>query len=144
RVLLTKETTQDVLSGARVNFSFFSLGIKNRKNLIHSNFLSKIFLKKKNFLRGIKTCNMSFFKKDCLNINGFNEDFEGWGREDSEFAVRLLNNGANRKNLHFNIIQFHMWHDENIRVSLRENDLILKSSIKSNSKWCHNGIDKYL
>ena len=144
RVLLTKETTQDVLSGARENFSFFSLGIKNRKNLIHSNFLSKIFLKKKNFLRGIKTCNMSFFKKDCLNINGFNEDFEGWGREDSEFAVRLLNSGTIRKNLHFNIIQFHLWHDENIRVSLRENDLILKSSLDSQSKWCNNGIDKYL
>ena len=144
RVLLKKEKTQDIFSGASVDFSFFSLGIKNRKNLIHSNLLSKIFLKKKNFLRGIKTCNMSFFKKDCLNINGFNEDFEGWGREDSEFAVRLLNSGTIRKNLHFNVIQFHLWHDENIRASLRENDLILNSAINSNSKWCLNGIDKYL
>ena len=144
RALLTKEATQVFLSEERVNFSFFSSGIKNRKNLIHSNFLSKIFLKKKNFLRGIKTCNMSFFKKDYLNINGFNNDFEGWGREDSEFAVRLLNNGVIRKNLHFNAIQLHLWHIENIRTSLKKNDLILKSTIKGNSKWCNNGIDKYL
>jgi len=144
RALLTKEATQVALSVSRVNFSFFSFGIQNRKNLIHSNFLSKIFLKKKSSLRGIKTCNMSFFKKDCININGFNNDFEGWGREDSEFAVRLLNSGIIRKSLHFNIIQFHLWHFENIRASLKKNDLILKSAIKSNSNWCHNGIDKYL
>jgi glycosyltransferase involved in cell wall biosynthesis len=144
RVLLTKGATQGVLKRMSMSFSFFSYGIKNRKNLIHSNFLSKIFLKKKNYLRGIKTCNMSFFKKDCVHINGFNDDFEGWGREDTEFAVRLLNSGIIRKNIHFNSIQFHLWHIENIRTSLIKNDLLLESVINSNSSWCNNGIDKYL
>ena len=87
---------------------------------------------------------MSFFKKDCINVNGFNNNFEGWGREDSEYAIRLLNSGINRKNVRFNAIQFHLWHAENIRVSLRKNDVILNSSINNNSKWCNNGIDKYL
>jgi hypothetical protein len=86
---------------------------------------------------------MGFFKQDCLDINGFNSDFIGWGREDSEFAVRLINNGISRKNLRFNSIQFHLWHDENTRVSLNKNDLILKSSIENNLIWCKNGIDKY-
>jgi glycosyltransferase involved in cell wall biosynthesis len=144
RVLLTKDTTQDVLKRMRVNFSFLSNGVKNRKNLIHSNFLSKIFQKKTKYLRGIKTCNMSFYKKDCININGFNNDFEAWGREDTEFAVRLLNSGVLRKNIRFNAIQFHLWHLENNKISLAKNDLLLKSTISSNSKWCNNGIDKYL
>jgi glycosyltransferase involved in cell wall biosynthesis len=143
RSLLTKKTTQETLQRMRLNFSFFSKGIKNRKNVIHSNFLSKIFLKKSSYLKGIKTCNMSFFKQDCLNINGFNDDFEGWGREDTEFAVRLLNFGTLRKNLRFNAIQFHLWHINRKRKSLAKNDLILKSSISSHSKWCKNGIDKY-
>ena len=87
---------------------------------------------------------MSFYKKDCININGFNNDFEAWGREDTEFAVRLLNSGVLRKNIRFNAIQFHLWHLENNKISLAKNDLLLKSTISSNSKWCNNGIDKYL
>jgi glycosyltransferase involved in cell wall biosynthesis len=144
RVLLSKGKTQDVLNRMKVNLSFLSNGIKNRKNLIHSNYLSKIFQKKTKYLKGIKTCNMSFFKQDCINVNGLNNDFEGWGREDTEFAARLINSGVLRKNLRFNAIQFHMWHIEHIRKSLEKNDLILKSTINSNSKWCNNGIDKYL
>jgi glycosyltransferase involved in cell wall biosynthesis len=144
RVLLTEDVTEDAIKKMRINFSFLSNGIKNRKNTIHSNFLSSLFLKKKKFLSGIKTCNMAFFKEDFINVNGFNNDFDGWGREDSEFAVRLLNAGIMRKNLRFNAIQFHLWHSENSRVSLKQNDVILNSSINSNSKWCTNGIDKYL
>ena len=68
---------------------------------------------------------MAFFKKDCINVNGFNNDFEGWGREDSEFVVRLLNSGINRKNTLFNAIQFHLWHHESSRISLSKNDSIL-------------------
>jgi len=144
RVLLTQSATQDTLAEMRVNFSFFSQGIQNRKNTIHSNFLSKFFSKKKNYLRGIKTCNMAFLKKDCINVNGFNNDFEGWGKEDSEFIVRLLNSGINRKNIRFNALQLHLWHSENARASLEQNVTILKNAIDDSSKWCANGISRYL
>lgn len=144
RVLLSQDKTKELLEGKKISFSFFSLGFKNRKNLIYSKFLSKIFVKKKNYLRGIMTCNMSFFKKDCVDINGFNNDFEGWGREDSEFIVRLFNNGIIRKNIRFNSILFHLWHIENTNESLVKNDLLLESSMTSKSRWCVNGIDKYL
>ena len=144
RVLLTQSATQDALVKMKTNFSFSSSGIQNRKNAIHSNFLSRLFSKKKNYLRGIKTCNMAFFKQDCININGFNNDFEGWGREDSEFVVRLLNSGIHRKNLRFSAIQFHLWHNENTRASLQQNDILLQNAIDNNIKWCDNGIDRYL
>ena len=144
RVLLTQQSTQNALKEIKINFSLLSFGIQNRKNAIHSNFLSKLFSKKKNYLRGIKTCNMAFFKQDCIAINGFNNDFEGWGKEDSEFVVRLLNNGVNRKNLRFNAIQFHLWHNENTRASLQQNDILLQNAIDNNVNWCDNGIDRYL
>lgn len=144
RVLLTEKETNNALQEGKINFSFFSSGINNRKNSIHSNTLSKLFSKKKNYLRGVKTCNMAFFKKDCININGFNNDFEGWGREDSEFVVRLLNSGINRKNIRFNAIQFHLWHNENTRTSLQQNNMLLQNAIDNNAKWCSNGIDRYL
>ncbi len=144
RVLLTKQATKSSIKRMNIDFSFLSKGIKNRKNAIHSAFLSSLFSKKKNYLRGVKTCNISFFKKDCININGFNNHFEGWGREDSEFVSRLLNYGIKRKNLRFNAIQFHLWHSENTRLSLAQNDLILKSSISNKVVWCDDGIERYL
>ena len=141
RVLLSKNKTKRILAEKKINFSFFSLGLKNRKNSIHSKLLSFIFSKKTKHIHGIKSCNMAFYKKDCININGFNNDFEGWGREDSEFVVRLINSGVKRKNIRFNAIQFHLWHNENSRISLVKNDAILDDAINNRNQWCNNGIN---
>ena len=144
RVLLTKDKTKQTLDQQKINFLLLSNGLQNRKNAIHSKILSKLFSNKKNYLRGIKSCNMAFFKQDCIKINGFNNQFEGWGREDSEFIMRLLNSGINRKNVRFNAIQFHLWHNENVKDSLEKNDAILQDTINNHTQWCSNGIDSYL
>jgi glycosyltransferase involved in cell wall biosynthesis len=141
RALLSEKQTKKALAEKIVNFSFFSSEIKNRKNSIHSKLLSLIFSNKKNHLRGIKSCNMAFYRKDCLNINGFNNEFEGWGREDSEFVVRLMNSGVKRKNVRFYAIQFHLWHNENSRMSLERNDTMLDDAINNRIHWCENGIN---
>ena len=141
RALISEKHTKKALAEKTVNFPFFSSGLKNRKNSIHSKFLSSIFSSKKNYLLGIKSCNMAFYKKDCLNINGFNNEFEGWGREDSEFVVRLINSGIKRKNVRFNAIQFHLWHNENSRVLLEKNNAMLEDAINNRIQWCENGIN---
>jgi hypothetical protein len=141
RALLSKEVSKKFLTEKKISFSLFLPKLKNRKNSIHSPFFSRFFSNKKNNLDGVKSCNMGFYKKDCINVNGFNNDFEGWGREDSEFVVRLLNSGINRKNIRFNAIQFHLWHNENSRISLEKNDAILHNAIKNFSDWCENGLD---
>jgi len=144
RALLTEDSTKQTLANNNIKFSFFSKGIKNRKNSLYSLFLSKIFIYKKTHLRKVRTCNISFFKQDCININGFNNDIEGWGREDSEFVNRLLNNGINCKVVHFNLLQFHLWHKQSTRSYLPKNDSILKESIDKKLNWCKNGLNKYL
>ena len=144
RVLLTKVKSKKILDIRKIDFSFFSSGLKNRKNAIRSNLLSKIFSSKKNYLKGIKSCNIAFFKDDCIKVNGFNEDFIGWGREDSEFVVRLLNSGINRKTLRFNAVQYHLWHPQNKQESLRTNNLLLKLAIENNIKYCESGINRYI
>jgi predicted glycosyltransferase involved in capsule biosynthesis len=87
---------------------------------------------------------MGFWKKDVVKVNGFNEDFTGWGREDSEFAARLLNAGIKRKNIRFNAIGYHLYHNENTRKNLNKNDEILQKTISEKMVRCNNGIDKYL
>jgi len=144
RVLLTQDKTKQALDQQKINFSLLSNGLQNRKNAIHSNSLTTLFSNKKNTLRGIKSCNLAFFKQDCISVNGFNNEFVGWGREDSEFIMRLLNSGINRKNVRFNAIQFHLWHHENKRDSLEKNEAILQNTINNQIKWCDSGLKKFL
>ena len=141
RTLLSEKQTKEALAKKIINFSFFSNELKNRKNSIHSKLLSLIFSNKKNHLRSIKSCNLAFYAKGCLNINGFNNELEGWGREDSEFVVRLINSGIKRKSIRFCAIQYHLWHNENNRGSLNRNDSILEVAINNEMKWCKNGIN---
>ena len=144
RTLLTQNKTIEVIGNNDRNFNVFSPGLMNRLNAFHSSFLSKIFSIKRNYLEGIKTCNMSFYKKDFLSINGFNNDFVGWGREDTEFVVRLFNKGINRNTLKFGAIQYHLWHEDSNRDSLNENDNILKKTINEKLIRCNSGVDKFL
>ena len=144
RVFLTKDITEQIMIRKKISFSFFSKGLQSRKNAIHSNFLSRVFSNRKNSHRSTRCCNIAFFKQDCININGFNNEFEGWGREDSEFVVRLINNGLNRKNLRFNAIQYHLWHKVSDRKYLDYNNQLLQNSIEHKLKVCKKGINKYI
>ena len=144
RVLLTQDITEQIIISKKISFSFFSKGLNSKKNSLHSNFLSKIFSTNKDSLRGTRCCNIAFFKQDCINVNGFNNEFEGWGREDSEFVLRLFNNGLYCKNVRFNAIQYHLWHKEIDRTSLDFNNQLLQNSIKNKLKVCKKGINKYI
>jgi glycosyltransferase involved in cell wall biosynthesis len=144
RVLLSQSKAKEICENNTLSINFLSKGLINRKNAVYSNLLSFIFSKNKNFLKGIKTCNVAFYREDCINVNGFNNKFEGWGREDSEFFARLMNKGINRKTLRFNAIQYHLWHKDSNRALLSENDILLKKAINEKLQWCESGINEFL
>ena len=144
RALLDKIITRNILKNGLRSLSLFSMRVSNRKNVIYLGFFAKLFVKKKNYIKGIKTCNLAFYRKDCFEINGFNNDMIGWGREDTEFVVRLLNSGVNRKNVHFNLIQFHLWHQHSSREFLIKTDEILKNTTNNALTWSDNGLNKFI
>lgn len=144
RVIFEENLAKKVLANKYIEFSFFQKGIKNRKNMIRFAPLSYLFSSQNHKTKGLKTCNMAFFRKDCLHVNGFNEDFVGWGREDSEFCQRLFNAGLTRRDLKFSATAYHIYHHERPRKSLSKNDEILQNTINQKLFTCKNGIDKYL
>ena len=121
---------------------FFAKGIRNRKNCINNQILSKVFSFERNNDKATRGCNMAFWRDDAIAVNGFNEDFIGWGREDSEFTHRMLNLGRRRLYLKFSAVGYHLFHHENSRVSLAENDQILENTIKNKVTRCKNGINQ--
>lgn len=145
RVLLSNELTEQVIEKGRLpDFLSVRKGVENRKNCLHSNLLAGLLTKFSRGLTGIKTCNFSFWREDCLRINGFNEEFTGWGREDSEFAMRLLNAGIRRRNIRFNATAYHLYHSLNERKNLTVNDQILQNTIEKGLKWCEHGMSQHL
>lgn len=142
RVLLSQSKSALVLTNKQTHFSLFEKGLNNRKNALHSRLLSRLVSTKAANLKGIKTCNFAFWRADAMAVNGFNEDFEGWGREDSEFAVRLMNSGARRQTIRFRALAFHLFHPPNPRDSLARNDRLLEEAVRNRSTWCKNGIHK--
>jgi len=63
----------------------------------------------------VRTCNLGLWRRDFAAVNGFDEAYEGWGFEDSDLAVRLLNAGIRRKEGAFATGLLHLWHPENDR-----------------------------
>ncbi|MDD5150980.1 MAG: glycosyltransferase family 2 protein [Flavobacterium sp.] len=145
RVILNEEYSKRLLLEKNIDFSIKSNQIlANKKNTINNSLLSKIFSHITKSDKQVRSCNMACFKNDLVKVNGFNEDFIGWGREDTELVVRLLNKNINRKNIKFNANTLHIFHNENNKKMLSINDAILKNTIMEKLTRCTNGLDKYL
>ena len=99
-------------------------------------------IKRNSSMYGLLGCNLGIWRKDLLSINGFDEDYEGWGREDSDLGVRLYNLGLQRKMVYGRSVVYHLNHPENSRGNLEINDLRLKKTIESKRIRCKNGIIK--
>jgi len=147
RVLLHKETTFSSIEHGIHRFSPFSSGITNRFNAIRIPFLSPIISTwmSKQHHHGVRGCNMSFMKRDLIKVNGFNEAFIGWGREDSECVIRLLQAGIQRFNLRLGGIAYHLWHTEHINSELLEkNNEELRLAIEEQRIWCAEGLQNHM
>ena len=97
----------------------------------------------KNHLRGIRGCNLSLWREDMLRVNGYDEAFTGWGREDSEFAARLMNAGIRRLDLRGRALCFHLWHPPASRGQLPANDGLLEKTIREKITRCEHGLDRH-
>tara|TARA_R110002074_G_scaffold198953_2_gene366666 strand:+ start:317 stop:1138 length:822 start_codon:yes stop_codon:yes gene_type:complete len=91
---------------------------------------------------GAKTCNLSAWKQDLLAVNGFDEDYTGWGMEDSDLVLRLIRNGIYHKDARFAAAVFHIWHRENSRDQLEENQRRLQQLIETDRIQARIGIEQ--
>lgn len=144
RVNIQKEYLTVLFQNDVIDFKLFSKGIKKRTRTLHIPLFSRFFKRRSDLPDKFRGCNTSFWKSDIVAVNGYNEDFKGWGREDSELIVRLINNHVAGKRIRYRGILYHIFHDENSRENLYVNNTIQQNSIVNNSFWCKNGIDKYL
>lgn len=144
RVHVKERYVPNVIAKSKIKFNFFSLLLKKRFRGLHSSLFSKMFKAQSHISDKFRGCNTSFWKEDFIAINGYNEDIEGWGREDSELMIRLHNLGIRAKRLKFCGIVYHLDHPEKDRSNFKANDYIQNETINKRLTYIPNGIDKYL
>jgi len=93
---------------------------------------------------GAKTCNLSATRADLLRVNGLDERYAGWGLEDSDLVIRLLHSGVRHKSARFAAPVFHLWHRENDRAKLPENQRRLDELLRSDRVRAEAGLEQYL
>ncbi|MBC8119663.1 MAG: glycosyl transferase family 2, partial [Burkholderiaceae bacterium] len=91
----------------------------------------------------LRGCNFAAFRTDVERVNGFDESFQGWGFEDSDFATRLIASGVRLKNARFATNVYHLWHRENDRTREGENWQRLQSRIEAQATLAQIGLDQY-
>jgi glycosyltransferase involved in cell wall biosynthesis len=90
--------------------------------------------------RGARSCNLAVWRSDLDRVDGFDAAFSGWGREDSDFLVRLLRAGVRRKDGVFATGILHLWHPEADRSQLPENERRLDQSLSDERVRAHEGL----
>jgi glycosyltransferase involved in cell wall biosynthesis len=136
RVLLSQQWTESLTRGTSqlpsdvTFFQWLPHRLKGNINRIMSILISPHLSKPHQQLKGIRGCHLSCWLDDLRRINGFDESFEGWGREDSDLVARLFHAGIYRLDLR-GMPVLHLWHKEEKREQLNNNDRLLTECLNS-------------
>ncbi len=124
---------------------FFSRGIERRRHTLRMPALAYWSTRPGRRQGGIKSCNMAFWQDDLLRVNGFNEAMTGWGREDTELAVRAFHAGLLRRDVRFSALATHLYHATRKHdVRDNPNDRILQDTRDRHLLRCRWGVDQHL
>ncbi len=95
-------------------------------------------------LESIRGCNLSYWRDDFLAVNGYDEAYVGWGREDTDLIVRFREYGLERTFFKLRGVAYHLHHREASRARLDLNDERLGRAISGASYRCERGVSQYL
>ena len=143
RVLTTPAGGERLLREGRLELGFFESGIRRRRHTLRLPLLSKLIARwsEGTNTRGIKTCNQGWWRSDLVRLNGFDERYEGWGREDDDLATRAFHAGLRRRSLRFAGLATHLYHPERHEHGESVNDALLAQARASGVWRCERGLD---
>ena len=92
--------------------------------------------------QGARSCNLAIWRRDLDTVDGFDADYAGWGKEDSDLIVRLINAGVVRKDGNFATGVIHLWHKEADRSALPENERKLTQLLSGSDIRAKHGMSE--
>lgn len=143
RALLTEARTTELLRTGLVPLGPFSRGVQRRLNAWYAPWLAPLSRGTRDTIERIRGCHIAFWRDDLLRVNGYDEAYEGWGREDSDLTLRLGNAGVERRNLKFGAVAFHLWHRQQSRDAFDRNSERLAQARREGRVRAQRGLDQY-
>jgi glycosyltransferase involved in cell wall biosynthesis len=146
RLLLGQKITKVLLESEKVNFTALRWQGKNFLNTLRipslMHLLQHVYKTKGKHLYYVKGCNMAFWKSDLYLVNGYDESFSGWGREDTDICIRLIHAGVKKKFIKFGGVQYHLNHPLASRDQLEANDALIEQLKLNQISFCKQGLIK--
>jgi glycosyltransferase involved in cell wall biosynthesis len=141
RCFVVEECVPDVLAG---KVSLCSLALRGKiTGLFKALRLPWPTVRRDQGLRGILGCNLAIRRDDLVAVNGYDESYEGWGREDSDLAARLYHLGRRRKFVHGRAIVYHLNHPPASRGQLALAEQRLKETLDTRRIRAVRGLDQH-
>ena len=148
RILLSRELTDKVLreslSPETWNFAGWIAerwrGGVNRLSALLRLPLGPLRRLRQHAWRSARSCNLAIWRSDLDRVDGFDADYSGWGKEDSDIIVRLLHVGVSRKDGAFATGVIHLWHPEADRSLLPDNERRLEGVVAGNRVRAQRGL----
>ena len=125
----------------------YSQHLSKKHNAVRSlplRILSYIVQRNSTNYKYVLGCNMAFWKKDLLKVNGYNESFKGWGKEDNEMAVRLQNAGCKLRFIKFGAVVYHLYHKVADLSAVPANEEKLMQTIAQRVTFVPAGMNSYI
>jgi hypothetical protein len=144
RALLSEAITNRLFAGDNFPVSWRAPGVSQRANAVYAPWLSRFVRGPTGALHRTRGCHMAFWRDDLIRVNGYDEYMEGWGREDSELALRLINAGVVRRNLKFSSVAFHLWHRLANQDAVDRNHERFERAQHERLTRAERGLDQYL
>lgn len=100
--------------------------------------------------RGVKLVGMSYalHKEDYVKVNGYNEEYKGWGYEDDDFGNRLYSWGIKGREMRDEKLSFHLWHHFDPTKKESANEMLYRKekriALKNKNYKCQYGYEKSL
>ncbi|MBY0489997.1 MAG: glycosyltransferase family 2 protein [Gemmatimonadaceae bacterium] len=144
RALCDAALTARLLRGDHVALSPLTRGVERRVNALHLPWLAPLSGGTRDTVERIRGCHIAFWRDDLVRVNGYDEAYEGWGREDSDLTLRLGHAGVIRRNLKFAAVAYHLWHQPASRHAWDRNDARLAEARRTRVVRAERGLDQYL
>jgi len=84
--------------------------------------------------------NFGVWREDFFRVNGYDENFVGWGHKDAELAERLFNAGVSCKTVVGQLIVYHLDHSRVARYWTGVNERILERTRREKRTRCDRGV----
>lgn len=147
RVMLQEKTSQQLLQNRSIAVQRYANGkmmINGLRNRLLRHWLAERYKTSGRHTFYVKGCNMAFFKEDLIRVNGYNEAFEGWGSEDRELAIRLINAGVQKQSVKMGAVCYHLFHKLASKDDALQNEHLRNEAITKKQIWAEKGLDQYI